>query len=154
MICLITQPTRLLQEDERSPEETEIALGPGFYLLMTATGFWAGFIALGSGVMTLLVLVLAGGIPLKTANILKCFVRLSSSLVALLIFGLRGDINWLWALPLALSGMVGAHLGAKLALDDGATQLIFRALITVVALEVLSFLWRLGLPQGLMTALS
>ena len=154
LICLISQPTRLLQQDEPSSEETETQLGPLFYLLMAATGFWAGFIALGSGVMTLLVLVLAGGIPLKTANILKCFVRLSSSLVALLIFGLRGDINWLWALPLALSGMAGAHLGARLALGDGATQLIFRALIAVVGLEVLSFLWRLGLPQNLMGALA
>ena len=154
LICLVTQPTRLLKEDDLSSSSTDIELGLGFYLLMTATGFWAGFIALGSGVMTLLVLVLAGGIPLKTANILKCFVRLSSSLVALLIFGLRGEINWLWALPLALSGMAGAHLGAKLALGEGATQLIFRALIAVVGLEVLSFLWRLGLPQNLMGALA
>jgi hypothetical protein len=32
--------------------------------------------------------------------------------------------------------------------------LIFRALIAVVGLEVLSFLWRLGLPQNLMGALA
>ena len=57
-------------------------------------------------------------------------------------------------MPLALSGMAGAHLGAKLALGEGATQLIFRALIAVVGLEVLSFLWRLGLPQNLMGALA
>ena len=62
--------------------------------------------------------------------------------------------RFLWALPLALSGMAGAHLGAKLALGEGATQLIFRALIAVVGLEVLSFLWRLGLPQNLMGALA
>ena len=69
------------------------------------------------------------------------------------LFAIRyGD--WLWALPLALSGMAGAHLGARLALGDGATQLIFRALIAVVGLEVLSFLWRLGLPQNLMGALA
>ena len=152
----LVSPLRLEKKQRGGPgtDDAETKLGPSFYLLMAATGFWAGFIALGSGVMTLLVLVLAGGIPLKTANILKCFVRLSSSLVALLIFGLRGDINWLWALPLALSGMAGAHLGARLALGDGATQLIFRALITVVGLEVLSFLWRLGLPQNLMGALA
>jgi uncharacterized membrane protein YfcA len=121
---------------------------------MGFTGFWAGFIALGSGVMTLLVLVLCGRIPLKTANILKCFVRLSSSLVALLVFGLRGELNWLWAVPLAVSSMAGANLGARLALGDGATQLIFRCLIAVVALEVLSFLWKLGLPQQLISGLS
>ena len=50
--------------------------------------------------------------------------------------------------------MAGANLGAKLALGEGATQLIFRALIAVVGLEVLSFLWRLGLPQNLMGALA
>ncbi len=153
LVCLITQPTRLLQEAADLSETTEPDLGAAFYLLMGFTGFWAGFIALGSGVMTLLVLVLCGRIPLKTANILKCFVRLSSSLVALLVFGLRGDLNWLWAVPLAVSSMAGANLGARLALGDGATQLIFRCLIAVVALEVLSFLWKLGLPQQLVSGL-
>ena len=92
-------------------------------------------------------------IPLKTANILKCFVRLSSSVVALLVFGLRGELNWLWAVPLALSSMAGANIGARLALGDGATQLIFRCLIAVVGLEVLSFSWNLGLPQLLLPGL-
>jgi hypothetical protein len=49
--------------------------------------------------------------------------------------------------------MAGANLGARLALGDGATQLIFRCLIAVVALEVLSFLWKLGLPQQLVSGL-
>lgn len=111
---------------------------------MALTGIWAGFISLGSGVMTLLVLVLAGKIPLETANILKCFVRLSSSLIALLIFGLRGDINWLWAIPLALSSMVGANVAAKIALGPQANQWIFRSLIVVVCVEAGSFLWRLN----------
>ena len=35
-----------------------------------------------------------------------------------------------------------AHLGAKLALGEGATQLIFRALIAVVGLEILSLATR------------
>lgn len=153
LVCLITQPTRLLQEAEPSGAAEEPQLSVLFYLLMGLTGFWAGFIALGSGVMTLLVLVLAGRIPLKTANILKCFVRLSSSLVALLVFGLRGELNWLWAVPLALSSMAGANIGARMALGDGATQLIFRCLIAVVGLEVLSFSWNLGLPQLLLPGL-
>ena len=153
LICLVTQPTRLLQEAEPTREAEEPQLGVVFYLFMGLTGFWAGFIALGSGVMTLLVLVLAGRIPLKTANILKCFVRLSSSLVALLVFGLRGELNWLWAVPLALSSMAGANIGARLARGDGATQLIFRCLIAVVGLEVLSFSWNLGLPQLLLPGL-
>jgi uncharacterized membrane protein YfcA len=101
LITLITKPAELLKEEPVVANNQTTELGPLFYGLMALTGLWAGFISLGSGVMTLLVLVLAGKIPLKTANILKCFVRLSSSLVALVIFGLRGDINWLWALPLA-----------------------------------------------------
>jgi uncharacterized membrane protein YfcA len=107
----------------------------------------------GSGVMTLLVLVLAGRLPLKTANILKCFVRLSSSLVALAVFGLRGSIDWLWAVPLALSSMVGAWLAAQLALGPQATQWIFRSLVLVVGLEVVGFSWRLGLQPGALAKL-
>jgi len=148
LITLITKPTELLKEEPVIANNQTMELGPLFYGLMALTGLWAGFISLGSGVMTLLVLVLAGKIPLKTANILKCFVRLSSSLVALVIFGLRGDINWLWALPLSLSSMVGANLAAKLALGSQANQWIFRSLVVVVCLEAGSFLWRLnpGLP--------
>ncbi len=145
LVTLVSQPGRLLKDSEVPLED--LRLSPLFYLLMGFTGLWAGFISLGSGVMTLLVLVLAGKIPLKTANILKCFVRLSSSLIALLVFGLRGEINWLWALPLALASMVGANLAAKLALGPQATQLIFRFLLVVVGLEVAAFIWRLGLPQ-------
>lgn len=143
LITLITQPAKLLQESSETIAETP-RLGLGFQLLMLLTGAWAGFISLGSGVMTLLVLVLAGGIPLKTANILKCFVRLSSSLVALLVFAWRGQIDWIWALPLALSSMVGAALAARLALSPQATQWIFRMLILVVGLEVAAFAWRLA----------
>jgi len=144
LIILLTKPTQLLQEPAIENENIEPKLGFLFYSLMALTGIWAGFISLGSGVMTLLVLVLAGKIPLKTANILKCFVRLSSSLIALLIFGLRGDINWLWALPLALSSMVGANVAAKIALGPQANQWIFRSLIVVVCVEAGSFLWRLN----------
>jgi uncharacterized protein len=129
LIILITKPTQLLQEPAIENENIEPKLGFLFYSLMALTGIWAGFISLGSGVMTLLVLVLA---------------RLSSSLIALLIFGLRGDINWLWALPLALSSMVGANVAAKIALGPQANQWIFRSLIVVVCVEAGSFLWRLN----------
>ena len=144
LITLITKPSQFLEEPNLDLRGDQIELKPIFYLLMGLTGLWAGFISLGSGVMTLLVLVLGGKIPLKTANILKCFVRLSSSLVALIIFGLRGDINWVWAIPLALSSMVGANIAAKIALGPQASQWIFRSLIVVVCLEAGSFIWRIG----------
>jgi uncharacterized membrane protein YfcA len=151
LATLITQPGRLLED--RSVDLETLRLGPVFHLLMALTGLWAGFISLGSGVMTLLVLVLAGRLPLKTANILKCFVRLSSSLVALAVFGLRGSIDWLWALPLALSSMAGAWIAAQLALGPQATQWIFRSLVLVVGLEVVGFSWRLGLQPGALARL-
>jgi uncharacterized membrane protein YfcA len=99
------------------------------------SGFVAGLLGVGGGIV--MVPAMAGplGIPMKKA--------VASSLVAVAIFSVPalvahivlGHVDWLFALPLMLGGVPGARVGARLTLG-GAERTVrrwFGVLVIVVA---------------------
>ena len=138
LVLLLVRPGRWLAEGH---QPRPLNGSPLLSLSLGAIGFWSGFISLGAGSMTLLALVLIGGQSLRQANVVKVVLRLISSALALVIFLLRGQVLWSWALPLALSSSVGALIGSRVALGDQASRWIYNTLLVVIGAEVL----RLGL---------
>jgi uncharacterized membrane protein YfcA len=139
LLLLLARPSRWLAGDSDSP----VLLGsPLLHLTLGGVGFWSGFISLGSGSMTLLALVLIGRQGLRQANVVKVVLRLISSALALLIFLLRGQVLWSWALPLALASSVGALIGSRIALGDQASRWIYNTLLLVIGAEVCRLVWR------------
>jgi uncharacterized membrane protein YfcA len=73
--------------------------------------------------------------PIREANAIKVF---SLGLVALLgtvVFSLKGQIEWLWAIPLSLGAMAGSHIGARVSLGPNASRWVYSMLLLVLVGE-------------------
>lgn len=140
LAALVVRPKRWLQAPE---QDQPLTASPALVLSLAAIGLWTGFISLGSGIMTLMALVLVGRQSLPRANAVKLPLRLVASTVALVVFLLRGQVAWGWAVPLTLASSCGAWIGANVALGPNASRWIYGTLVAVVVLEVGNLLLRL-----------
>jgi len=78
-------------------------------------------------------LLMVHGIELSTALPL-----LAAGLVALLgviLFTVKGQIDWLWAIPLAVGAMAGSRIGAQVSLGPNASRWVYSMLLVVLAGE-------------------
>ena len=61
-------------------------------------------------------------------------VNLSTNIGALVVFGLGGHIVWLLALALAIANVIGAQVGARMAINRGSGFVRVVLLVVVVAM--------------------
>lgn len=138
LLCL--RPSRWL----RPPDETRSARIGAFQLaLMFVVGIWSGFIVLDSATYFLFALVLAVGYDVVRANAVKSLVLFWTSVLAIVVFAVRGDIDVLAGLPLALGSIVGAQIGARMAVSPRAGVWIYRLLVLVIGGEAVQLVIRL-----------
>ena len=98
-------------------------------------GFYAGAIQAGAGLILLLVLRRAG-IDLLRGNSVKTWLIVGiSGLVALPVFLLNGQVEWLPALVLSLGSAAGAYVGARVATKGGDTIIKPVLVVAVLALS-------------------
>ncbi len=103
-------------------------------LLALTLGTYDGFFGPGVGSLLIVAFVtLFGDSPLFASGNAKV-VNLGSNLAAFLLFAWRGAIWWQLALPMAAANMIGARLGARLALRRG--DRFVKVTVTVVVLDV------------------
>ena len=87
--------------------------------LMAVVGFYGGFFQIAVGMLFLAALVLGGGWDLVTANSLKVTVVLVYTIAALAIFSRSGHVDWTAGVALGAGNMVGAWVGARMAVKKG-----------------------------------
>ena len=101
-----------------------------------ALGTYDGFFGPGTGSLLIVAFVsFFGDGPLSASGNAKV-VNLASNLAAFSVFALRHAILWQIALPMAAANVVGARLGARLALRQGDG--FVRVVVTVVVLAVVA----------------
>ena len=127
-----------LHETEASPAAAPVPKHslPVIGSLGAASGFVAGLLGVGGGIIMVPVLTGPLKIPMKSA--------VASSLVAVAIFSIPalithiilGHVDWGFALPLMLGVIPGAQIGARITIgsSDRLIRLLFGALIIVLAL--------------------
>jgi uncharacterized membrane protein YfcA len=95
----------------------KVAERPSAWWVLLAAGFYGGFVQAGVGFI--LIAALAGSLryDLMRTNALKMLCTGLFTLVALVIFIARGQVEWIPGLVLALGTMVGARLGVSFALQ-------------------------------------
>jgi hypothetical protein len=115
---------------------------PWLLVLGCGTGALSGFFGIGGGFLIVPALVMATGMPMRTA--------IGSSLVAVTAFGLTTSTNYAlsnfvdWPIALLLvaggvaGGMAGARVGALLASRKGVLNTVFASLIGFVAIYMLA----------------
>lgn len=95
------------------------------------TGFLSTFFGIGGGILVVPLLLRAFVLPAHIVSATSHFIILLSSPFGLVAHGLAGDIDWLYAIPLALGGVVGAQFGAETA-RRLSTPILVRTLAVVL----------------------
>ena len=99
-------------------------------------GVYGGFIQAGVGFFLLTSLVLSSGFELVKANALKNFVVLLYTPLALVIFFMHKDVDLWIGLVLSVGQMIGAIVGAKIAVKGGAVIIRYFVLAAILVAAV------------------
>jgi uncharacterized membrane protein YfcA len=104
-------------------------------------GIWLGFIVLDGATYLLLALTLSVGLHLTPANAIKSAVLVPTTLVAMIVFAYKGDIDWTIGAIMGAGSIVGAWLGARLATSPQAKKYVFNLLVIVISAELVHLAW-------------
>jgi uncharacterized membrane protein YfcA len=136
LFVIILRPKRWLSGDldylENRPSIIQLII---FFLI----GIYGGFIQAGVGIFLLSGLVLSVGYNLVRANAVKVGIVLFFTIFALAVFIIHKQVNWEIGFILAIGNMLGAWVGAKVAVENGVIW-IRRLLIVVVAVSSVKLL--------------
>ncbi len=123
-------------------EVSETAGNPIWLALgLFAAGFYGGLAQAGVGYLFLAALVIAGGLELVQANVLKVVLIMAFTPLAIAVFGFNAKIHLEYALLLAVGQALGAYVGAGLTLDRGAALIrpVLAAVVVAAAIKLIFF---------------
>ncbi|WP_028647655.1 TSUP family transporter [Nocardiopsis sp. CNT312] len=101
-----------------------------------AISFYDGLIGPGTGVFLIIALTAVLGMDFVSASASAKIVNACTNLGALTVFAVGGHIDWFLGLALGTCTVIGAQVGARMALDRGAG--FVRAVLLVVVLALLA----------------
>lgn len=130
-LLVLLNPSKWLRDQSEPARDS----GRLITVALFAVGAWAGLIVLDSATYLLAVLVLMAHFPIAEANAVKVF---SLGLVALLgvaVFTVKGQIEWLWALPLSAGAIAGSQVATRVSLGPNAGRWVYSMLLVVLGLE-------------------
>jgi uncharacterized protein len=100
------------------------------FALAPAIGFYDGIFGPGTGSFFMLALVTLVGLGIVQATAQTKLLNFTSNIAALLIFAFSGKIIWAVGLTMGVAQFIGAQLGSRLAMKQGAK--IIRPLLVLV----------------------
>lgn len=116
------------------------------FMLLSVIGFvvgaWDGFIGPGTGSFFLILLVAVMGYEFLNATALAKLANLTTNLAAIVVFGLSGNILWGLGLVMGVANLLGAVLGATMALKNG-NAFVRKVFLVVVVLLAARLTWDL-----------
>lgn len=123
-----------------SPEPYPELVPQKVWPTMLLVGFYGGMVQAGMGYVMLAGLVLALGIRLAEANVMKMVLVVTYTPLALGVFISKGMVHWPFGILLALGQALGGWLGATAALKRG--EGFVRAVLAIsVLLTAAKLLW-------------
>jgi uncharacterized membrane protein YfcA len=137
LLLLFTKVKQALGQDPEGLPRVTIAS----IALMFVVGAWLGFIVLDGATYLMLVLILVCHYDLAHANALKVLLASIATLVAIVMFSHAGDTRWLEGSLMSAGSVLGGNLGARLSSHSLAKLWAFRALETVILLELVHLGW-------------
>lgn len=109
------------------------------FLIFVAIGFYGGFIQMGAGFFILAALVLGSGFDLLKANILKVFIILFFTIIALAIFIWHDLINWQVGLTLSCGGVIGARIASLVSVKMSPKYIRYFLLVALIVVTLKLF---------------
>jgi uncharacterized protein len=120
-----------LSNEATKPKLPPAAFAFGFGPLF---GFYDGIFGPGTGSFFMLALVSLFGLGIVEATGRTKLFNFTTNIAALLIFALGGKIVWITGLVMGVGQLIGAQVGARLAIKNGVA--IIRPLLVVVCLAM------------------
>jgi uncharacterized membrane protein YfcA len=118
--------------DKQSGETFTYQTSPPFVAVAgVTTGFLSSFFGIGGGILVVPLLLRVFALPAHIVGATSHFIIFLSSPFGVATHWLSGDIDWLYAIPLAIGGVVGAQFGAETA-RRLSTPLLVRVLAIVL----------------------
>ena len=112
------------------------------YWSMFAIAIYGGYFGGGLGILILAFFAIIGIDNIHVMNGLKSLISFVIALVAVMIFGLAGAIDWSYAVPMMAVTSLGGYMGARM--SKILSQDLIRQLITTIGMFVtIAFIWRL-----------
>lgn len=144
LLVLVAFHTLLRRNFGAHPGRGVLLRYEGFALpaLAATIGFYDGFFGPGAGSFIIFGLVRWFGYDFLGAAAAAKVLNLSTNFGALVLFAATGNVMFLVALPMAACSIVGALIGAQLAITKGA-PFIRAAFLMVVLLLILKLGWDL-----------
>ena len=139
LALLLARPSGWLRPGD---PDAPVRTGPLPLALLFLVGVWAGFIVLDAATYLLFALVLGAGYDLVRANAVKSLILFASSVIAVAIFVARDEIDWTAGAALAVGSVIGAQIGARIAVSPRARVWIFRLLLLVIGGEAVQIVFR------------
>jgi uncharacterized membrane protein YfcA len=96
-------------------------------------GIYGGFIQAGVGFFLLGALVMGAGLGLTKANAHKVLIVAALTAVALTVFIISGQINYLYGVVLAVGQGIGGWLGSRVAVSWGPKVVRIILLVAIMA---------------------
>jgi uncharacterized protein len=134
-VALVLLFTKLKQAIEAAKSDV-VRYGLREFLVFVVIGAWLGFIVLDGATYLLLALTLIVGLSLIQANAIKSALLIPSTIIAMLVFGYKGNLNWTLGAMMGASSIAGGVLGARLAMSLQARRWVFILLVVVITAEL------------------
>ncbi len=133
LLVIMVKPERWLRDTNIRKLSPWLSV-PAFILL----GFYGGFIQMGMGIFFLAITVLVGGYSIMDANAIKTLVIAIYTVIVLIIFHLKGFVNWEVGIIMALGQTLGGYLTAAYASKWKDINLwAYRLLIIIIIFAIL-----------------
>jgi uncharacterized membrane protein YfcA len=140
LLALVLLFSKLKQAIEQASADS-LRCGWRETVIFFGIGVWLGFIVLDGATYLLLALTLAVGLSLVPANAIKSAVLVPTTLVAMIVFAYKGNIDWTIGAIMGVGSVAGAWLGARLATSPNAKRHVFRLLVAVISAELVNLSW-------------
>ena len=106
------------------------------HVLMVGIGFYGGFIQAGVGFFLMAVLHRVLGFDLVRVNMHKVFIVGVYTLIALVIFAVKGQVIWMIGLTLAVGNAIGGWIGTHYTIKKGDHLIRYILNIVLVGMAI------------------
>jgi len=138
-VCMLLMLAILILNPKKWLEGREVTMTPRrravSYLVFFLVGIYGGAIQAGVGFLLIASLVVTAGVDLVRANMHKVFVTAVYTVVAILIFALQGQVDWVYGMVLTIGYGLGSWISSRVSMDKGQD---FVRLVLALSLVVLA----------------
>ncbi|HMP28352.1 MAG TPA: sulfite exporter TauE/SafE family protein, partial [Saprospiraceae bacterium] len=130
LFIILVKPSRWLIKSNLDRNLPQYIILPAYFFV----GVYGGFIQMGVGIFLLAALVLLSGYTIMNSNLIKALIVGSYTVIVLIIFQIKGLVNWEAGIVIAISQGIGGWLTAKYANRSVYIEKIAYVLLVIITL--------------------